>query len=132
MATVSGKYGQVDVGSSTFTECNHWTMEIVVDASQFGTFGGGGDKTGNVGQRSATGTIEGPYDLANPVEQDITAGSSVTLVLYLSTAAGGEARSYTLTAQITSLSFEVEGDTGEKVSWSANFQSSGAITPPTE
>jgi len=35
-------------------------------------------------------------------------------------------------AQITSLSYEVDGDTGEKVTWSANFQSTGEITPPSE
>jgi len=132
MATVSGKYGQVDAGSSTFAHCYHWTMELVADASQFGIFGGSGWKIGNVGQLSATGTIEGAYDLASPIEESITAGTEVTLTLYLSTASGGKKREYTVPAQITSLSYEVDGDTGEKVTWSANFQSTGEITPPSE
>ena len=129
MATpISGQYGQVDIGSSTIGEANHWTMEDAVDASQFGTFGGGGYKDGNVGQKFATGTIEGAYDRSNPIEQSVSVGDAATLNLYLSTTTGGGQRMRVVPAQITGISFDVDGDTGEKNSWSITFQTDGAWT----
>ena len=125
---ISGKYGQVDIGSSTVAEANAWTMDDAVDASQFGVFGGGGYKIGNVGQAFATGTIDGAYDRTNPIEQTVTVGSAVTLSLYLSTVAGGGERKRSVPAQITGISFNVDGDTGEKTSWSMTWQSTGAWT----
>lgn len=125
---ISGQYGQVDIGSSTVADANHWTMEDAVDASQFGTFGGGGYKDSNVGQKSATGTIEGVYDRTNPIEQEVTVGASVTLSLYLSTTTGGGQRMRSVPAHVTGISFDVDGDTGEKTGWTINWQSDGEWT----
>lgn len=128
MSTRSGKYGQIDVGASTYGSFNHWTMDEVADASQFGTFGGSGKKTGNVGQVAATGVIEGPHNFA-ALSSYVQVGDEVTLVLYTSTAAGGGEQKLTFTAQITGKSLDVDGDTGEKTGMSLNWQSSGTYTP---
>ena len=125
---ISGQYGQVDFGSSVIADANHWTMEDTVDASQFGTFGGGGFKDSNVGQKSATGTIEGVYDRTNPIEQEAVVGASVDLSLYFSTVAGGGVRKRVVPAHITGISYDVDGDTGEKNTYSINWQSDGAWT----
>jgi hypothetical protein len=144
MASQSGKFGQVIVGGKTIAYANHWTMDDSVEASQFGIFGGDGWKLGNVGQRFATGTIEGAYDFASgeTIEDFLYAGrienspgtQPVTLLLYLSTTGTVPTRSdryFTVPCQITGISYDVDGDTGEKVGWSATWQSSGAITDPT-
>lgn len=128
MATRSGKYGQIDVGASTYGSFNHWSMDEVADASQFGTFGGGGYKSGNIGQVAATGVIEGPHNFA-ALDALVQVGDTVQLVLHTSTAAGGGAQNIThATAQITGKSVEVDGDTGEKVSMSLNWQSNNTWT----
>lgn len=127
MGTRSGKYGQIDVGGSTYASFNHWTMDDSADAGQFGTFGGGGFKGGNVGQRFATGLIEGPHNFAT-LSELVQVGDEVELVLWLSSTGGGGAsdQKVTLTAQITGKSFDVDGDTGEKVGMSLTWQSVGS------
>jgi len=127
MGTRSGKYGQIDVGASTYGTFNHWTMSEVADAEQFGTFGGGGRKSGNVGQGSATGVIEGPHNFA-ALSSLVDIGDSVTLKLYTSTTGGGGEQYITVPAQITSRDFDVDGNTGAKVGMSLGWQSNGTWT----
>jgi len=126
MSTRSGKYGQVDFGSSTYGEAHSWSMEDQVDAEQFGTFGGGGFKTGETGNRFATGTIEGKQNFDEPIDTLVAPCDEITLYLYESTDTGGGERKHTITAQVTSLSTEVDGDSGAAVSWTINWQSSGS------
>jgi len=125
-----GRYGRVKAGNNVIVYADKWSMEQTADASQFPTFGGGGFKHGVVGNVGATGTIEGPYDFDDPVEDELAVGSEYAAELYLSTVAGGDARFYTLTIQITGLSTTVDGTGADPVRWAATWQSDGTITDP--
>lgn len=132
MPSRSGKYGKILIGASEIQYGNKWEFNDDVDASQFGVFGGGGKKKGNVGQGFGKGTIDGVYDFAAPIEKWVNTGDSLTLLLYLTTVASGSAdRFITVPAQITGRKRVVDGDTGAVVGWHLDFQTDGAWTEPT-
>lgn len=130
MAANSGKYGQVDFGGSSYGEANNWTMEKTSDVTQYGKFGGGGRKSAVSGQGSARGTISGKYDFADPIEDVVDIGDSVTLYLYQRTTTGGGESKYTVPAIVESVNITVDGDTGAPVEWTLNWVSDGAWTDP--
>lgn len=130
--TYSGKYAQVDFGSSAYAEAQHWTFERTADTQQWGSFGGGGFKDAAAGQRSGRGTVEGKYDFADPLENLVKEGDSVTLKLYLTKTGSGAAadRYWTVPAVITDISEDAEGDAGDPVSFSLSFVTKGGWTEP--
>ena len=132
MSAQSGKYGQVDFGASAYAEANHWTMDRQVDAEQYGAFGGAGWKKGATGNKSATGTVEGKYDFADVLEELVDVGDEVTLKLYLSTTSSPIAADnyFTVPAQITKVSYDVDGDSGKVVGFSLDWQSNGPVLDP--
>lgn len=126
MATLkSGKYGQVLFGASAYGEATSWNMTDEVDTTRFGTFGGGGFKKTVGGQRSANGSVEGKYDFNMPVEDFVGPGDEVVLKLYIDTT-----KFYQMSAVIKSLQINVNGDSGEPVSWTMQYESNGTITEP--
>ena len=132
MSSYSGMYGQVTFGASTYAEANHWSMSLAADSVQYGYFGGSGRKAGCVGQGFATGTIEGKYDFATPLEDIANLGDEITLKLYLTTTGGDRTERYfEVPAKTTGLDIDVEGDSGAPVSWTINWISDGAWTDPT-
>jgi len=128
----SGKYARVDFGSSAYAEANHWTMEQRADNTQYGLFGGGGYKNSVAGQKSASGTVEGMYDFAVPLEDLIKVGDTVVLKLYMTQTASGAAadKYWEVTAVITDVSFDAEGDAGDPVSFSLSWASHGTWSEP--
>lgn len=132
MSSQSGKYGQVQVGASTYAEANKWTMTIATDSEQHGVFAGDGWKIGTVGLASATGTVEGKYDFADPLADLITIGDLVVLKLFLSTDAGPIASDvfYLVNAHVTGIGLDVDSDTGAPVSWTFDWESTGPIVNP--
>ena len=103
-----------------------WRMSIKAAVDSKGTNASGGWKVAVAGTKQASGTIEGPWDDTDPIDDHMNAGDSVTLNLY-STAASF----WTVPAIIESIDYEVSIDDGEIVSWTASFQSNGEVTDPT-
>lgn len=126
----NGKYGQIEAGPSQITHATSWTMDIVTDAEQFATFGAAGYKYGSVGTRSATGTLEGPYDYDEPIEDMLLVGRNVELTLYLRTALGGGEKKLVVPAQITGITYNVDSDSASRVGWTATWQSNGPWNDP--
>jgi len=126
----TGKYGRLKLAAVVVAEADKWDMAIAADAAQFPTFGSGGWKYSTTGAKGATGTIEGPYDFDSPAEDNIVVGTKYAAELYLSTVAGGDARFYTLTLEITDFHVVVDSTSGDPTRWTASWQSDGTVTDP--
>lgn len=126
MAQVSGQYGQASVSSSELIGCDGWTLNKAAVVSTRATSADAGWKVAVAGTKSGTGTIKGPWDSADPADDHVDVGTSVSLKLYTTATAY-----YSLTAIISEFTVEVDIDNGEIVGWNASFTASGAITNPT-
>lgn len=128
MTAVSGHYGSIKISSSSLTECQGWTFKRTVTDHQYrscGTIGADGKVYTKrvVGGSDATGTIKGLQDPADPIENYLVEGSSITLRLYWTAA-----KYYNVPALITSLDVEADMDSGVPVPWSADFGANGQWT----
>lgn len=126
MAEVSGQYGTVHVGSSEVTPIDAWSLSVKSEVGVRGTNSSSGWKVAVAGTKSGSGTIKGPWDPDDPIDDHLDAGSAVALKLYTTAT-----KYLSLNAIIESLDYEVSIDDGEIVNWSASFQANGAITNPT-
>jgi len=126
MAQVRGQYGLLEIGSSELIGVDSWTLNKTAVVGTRATSADSGWKVAVAGTKSATGTVKGPWDAADPPDDHIDIGSSVSAKLYTTAT-----QYYTLTAIISELSVEVDVDSGEIVSWNASFTASGAVTNPT-
>jgi|GEM_PF-2546146 len=126
----TGKYGRVKAGANVLAYADKWDMTLAADSGHFPTFGSGGYKYSSTGAIGATGTMEGPYDFDDPAEDELAVGTNYDLELYLSTVTGGDARFYTLNAEITDFQVSVDAASGDPLRWTASWQSHGTITDP--
>jgi hypothetical protein len=123
MATVSGQYGSIKIGSSNLVECMNWTFDRKAAEHAYASCNTGGYKKRIAGTKDGTGTIRGLQDSADPIENYIIEGSSVTLRLYWTAA-----KYYSVPAIVNSLKTEVDIDDGAPVPWDADFGANGAWT----
>lgn len=126
MATVSGKYGKVMIGSSTVVEVMKWSFSRSVPDNPHGTSATNGYKKRTAGTKDGTGSMNGMQDPADAVETYFEEGSDVTLKLYYTSS-----KFYQVPAMITKLDIEDDIDDGAPVPWSADFGIQGAWTLPT-
>ncbi len=126
MATISGKDGQVKIGSTTLAEITKWTLTTTAQNPAYASSATQGWKTRREGVRDASGTLNLKLDLADPISDDFDEGSAVTLLLYLDST-----RFYTVPAIIDSLGWEVDIDNGEVIGGTAEYSATGPIVKPT-
>lgn len=125
MANYSGTTGSVLISASNVHDVTKWTFNTTAETSPFGSNMSGGFKKRLPGTKDGTGTIEGKYNSASPIEDSLREGTSVTLTLQRMSG-----KTYSVPAVIESLELEVDIDTGAPQSWVANFGSNGAWTEP--
>jgi predicted secreted protein len=125
MATVSGQYGQIQIGSSDITECMFWSFTRTVADHAYASCSTGGYKKRIAGTKDGTGTMRGLQSDAasDDIETDFEEGDSVTLVLFWTAT-----KKYTVPAIITRLHTECDIDDGAPVPWEADFGANGAWT----
>ncbi len=121
MAAISGQYGKVLSGGSQTTECQgfEWSRSVVEHA--YASCATGGFKKRVAGTKDHSGTLNGLFDVSEPIYEVFDEGDAVTLHLYISTTAY-----YIVPAMITELSIEVDIDDGSIVPWNASFGGNGA------
>lgn len=81
MATISGKAGELDIGSSTPVDFTNWTLTYGANIETYAARSGGGAQETAAGLENGTGTIEFMMDTAEPIQSLISAGDLVTLTL---------------------------------------------------
>ncbi len=126
MAVISGKDGKVMIGAGAVADITYWTLTTMALNPAYASSATGGYRKRVGGVKDGGGLIRGKLDLADAVTDDLNEGDTVTLLLYLNAS-----KFYTVPAVIDRLRFEVDIDTGDVVSWEADFSTSGAWTKPT-
>jgi len=121
---VSGKSGQVLIGSASIGEVTKWSATFEAVSSRYASSATGGYKASIPGVKAGSGSIDFKLDTlaASPVLE----GASVTLLLYVDST-----HFYTVPAVIKNFKVEVNIDSGEVVGGSADFDTNGAWTEPT-
>lgn len=122
---VSGTFGDAKLGGVQISELCKWSANPKANITAYASNKTGGFKWRVAGVKDMTGSMEGKYDPATPIMAQIDVGSVVALRLYL-TATGF----YALNAMIENLKLNVDLDSGEPVSWSADWGSVGPWTNP--
>ena len=96
MAVLSGKEGELDIGSSTPIEFTNWTLTYGANIETFAARSGGGAEETAAGLENGTGTIEFMMNSETPIQSLISPGDLVTLVCFHrrtgATQATGQAR----------------------------------------
>jgi len=126
MATISGKDGQIKIGTTKLADITSWSLVTTAKNQSYASSATAGWKTRREGIRDATGTIRFKVDMADPITDDFDEGSGVTLLLHLD-----GTRFYSVPAIINSLSFEVDIDDGDVISGVAEFGAIAAVVKPT-
>lgn len=132
-AGISGKDGDVKivttVNSSTvetqICEITKWNFNPKVNIISYASNKTAGYKRKLFGVQEATGTLEGVWDPANPASSSITAGTEVSLKLYVNAT-----QFWAVTAMIESFSMDTDVDAGEFIKWNASYQANGTWTAP--
>lgn len=120
---ISGKNGQVLIGSSAVAEVTKWIFNKETVSSRHASSSTGGFKRSLSGVRSGSGTIQFKFDLS--AGSPIVEGSAVTLLLYLDSS-----HFYSVPALIKTFKVEVNIDTGDVIGGVADFDTDGAWTEP--
>jgi hypothetical protein len=111
----SGKSGKVKVGTTYVAEVINWKLETSCEVSKHGV---GGVKVGVAGVLDYKGSFEYVGDTALQVGQSVS--------LLLEEGEGGQ--TWSGTAIISKGTVTVNPDTGEAISYSVDFEGSGAFT----
>jgi len=124
-AGVSGQFGDVKIGSTQISEVCKWNFNPKANNPAYSSNKTGGYKARVAGIKDGSGAIEGKWDPANPATAVIDVATLVTLKLYLTATVF-----YSVPAIIDALKIDVDIDTGDIVSFSADFSTNGAWTNP--
>lgn len=124
-AGVSGQYGDVKIGATQVCEVCKWSFTPKANNPSYASNKTGGYKARVAGIKDGSGSIEGKYDPANPIMATLDVGTLVTLKLYLTATVF-----YSVPSIIDSLKIDVDLDTGDFVSFTADFSTNGAWTNP--
>ncbi len=81
MATLSGKAGELDIGSSNTLDFTNWTLTQGTNIETYAARSGGGAEETAAGLENGTGTIEFMMNTVTPIQSLISPGDLVTLVL---------------------------------------------------
>ncbi len=123
----SGKWGKVEIGASAVNEVTSWTFTETSDVTQYGAFGKSGYKDAVGGNVAGNGSFDAKVDFDVIMYDVLTVGDEVTLKLHLSESTGPIAadEGFTLTVIITDITWTADGDTGDPVSYTCTFVTSG-------
>ncbi len=124
-AGISGKDGDVKIGSTQIAEITKWGFNPKANVPKYASNKTGGYKAAVAGIKDGSGSLEGKWDPAIPATTVIAPGTSVTLKLYINAT-----QFWSVPSIIEGFKHDVDLDTGEIVSWSADFQTNGAWTDP--
>ena len=123
MATVSGQYGAIKIGTSNIVECMNWTFERRVAEHSYASCATNGYKKRIAGTKDGSGTLKGLQDSADVIENYFIEGSQLTIRLYWTAA-----KYYSCPVQINVLRTEADIDDGSPVPWEADFGANGGWT----
>lgn len=124
-AGVSGQFGDVKIGATQVCEVCKWGFTPKANNPSYASNKTAGYKARVAGIKDGSGSIEGKYDPANPIMSTLDVGTLVTLKLYLTATVF-----YSVPSIIDSLKIDVDLDTGDFVSFTADFSTNGAWTNP--
>ncbi len=79
MATLSGKAGELTIGSSTLLDFTNWTLTYGANTETYAARSGGGAQETAAGLENGNGTIEFMMNTTAPIHSLISAGDLVTL-----------------------------------------------------
>lgn len=123
MAALSGKNGKITIGSSDLAEITSWSFNPTSNNPAWASSSNAGYKVREAGVKDGSGSFEGKYDKADQINDRITVGDKVTLLLYIDASSF-----FSVPAIIDSISYEVDIDDGEIVSFTCDFSTNGAWT----
>lgn len=125
MAAISGKFGNVKIGSTALFELTKWTFTRKVAVHKYASNATNGFKKAVAGVKDGSGSLGGEYDSSNRIDTQIDVGDSVTLLLYTTAS-----QYYTVPSMISELTFNVDLMEGEIVNWEGNYETDGEWTEP--
>jgi len=127
MATHTGSEGTIKIGSDTLGEIRSYTLEstgeVIEDTSM-----GDSARSYKAGLTTFTGSLEVFFDETDTAQNNLDAGSSVTLEVYPEGATAGDTY-YTGTAIVTGRNVSASFD--GMVEMSISVQGSGGLTETT-
>lgn len=124
-AGTHGNQGKALVGSSTVAQLTGWTCDLDLGIAVYNAVSGGPWQRAVRGNKKASGTIKGKYDVNAPIDSVLNTDSIISLVLYHN----ASQRWISLTVLIGKISYtvEVDGQPGSVQEWAATFESDGAV-----
>lgn len=123
MPAYSGKNGKVKVGSNYLADVTKWSAEHKANVATFGSSSSNGWKHAVSGVEELSGDLEAKLQTAIS-SPPIVVGAQIALELET----GGNNLQLTGNAVVTSVSYDVDIDSGEPVGLKASFVSDGAWT----
>ena len=82
MATLSGKDGELDIGSSTPIDFTDWTLTQGKNTETYAARSGGGAEETAAGLETGSGTISFMMNTETPIQSLISPGDLVTLTCF--------------------------------------------------
>ena len=127
MAAITGIEGDVIKDGVQICETTKWSFEPTSNNFPYVSTKTRGYTRREAGSKDGSGSIEGKWDPASPVygtgNGQVQEGASVTLLLYLD-----DFQYLSIPALLKDFRWEVDMDTGDLVTWVANFSESDAWT----
>jgi hypothetical protein len=124
---ISGTIGDVlyNTGGAKVSEVKSWSFNPKQESKSYSSNKTGGGTKRISSTKDASGTIEGVWDAWDPITDHFEPGSEVTLKLQHYTN-----QWWIVPVLIDDMSFDVDIETGDVQSWSANFSLNGTWTKP--
>lgn len=120
---ICGKSGDVKVGADSLPEITKWSFKPSVAVQEYASNKSNGFKRKVCGVKSGSGSIEGKWNINDPITDHFVEGDYVTLLLHLDST-----RLVTVTALIKSFDLEVDINDNQIEGWSAEFDADGEWT----
>jgi hypothetical protein len=118
MAQYSGYEGTVKIGSTAVGEVRNWRYTEDAELQDASTIGGGQWRKNRATMKGLEGEIECFYDPDNALQNQMSAGASVTLILV-----SAEGKQKTIPAVIASVDVDMGGTSGlqqRNFTWRSN------------
>jgi hypothetical protein len=120
---ICGREGTVKIGATDLPEITKFSFKTEVSTQEYASNKTDGYKRKVCGTKSASGSIEGKWDRNDMITSHFVEGDAVTLLLHLDAT-----KKVSVPSIIKNLNIEVDIDSGNIESWTADYESDGAWT----
>lgn len=127
MGVISGKDGDLKIGTEQLPEIHEWSFKPQVSAPEYASNKTAGAKKTIAGVKSGTGSVGAYFDPEDLLTDFLEVGTFATLKGYVTST-----QFYSIPALVVSYNLTVNIDAGEIQKWSFEYKTNGVWTNPTE